>query len=70
VWCEPAQQVARLLSRGFSEEEARRRIALQLPAEEKLRQATETIDCSGSIPETRRQVEEFATKLRGVRPTV
>ena len=70
VWCEPAQQISRLLSRGCSQEEARRRIALQLPAEEKLRQATETIDCSGSIPDTRRQVEELATKLRGVRPTV
>lgn len=70
VWCEPAQQIARLVSRGFSEEEARRRIAAQLPANEKLQHATEKIDCSGSLAETRRQVEQLATKLRVVRPTV
>ena len=54
----------RLLARGLSEEEARRRIAAQMPAEEKLKFATEKIDCSGSIEETRRQVEELAAKLR------
>jgi dephospho-CoA kinase len=70
VWCEPAQQIERLVARGFTEEEARRRISAQLPVEEKLRHATEKIDCSGSIAETRRQVEQFATKLRAVRPRV
>jgi dephospho-CoA kinase len=69
VWCEPAQQVQRLLSRGLSEEEARRRIASQLPLEEKLQHATEKIDCSGSIAKTRRQVGQLATKLREMRPT-
>jgi dephospho-CoA kinase len=70
VWCEPAQQIERLVARGFTEEEARRRISAQLPVEEKLRHAMEKIDCSGSIAETRRQVEQFATKLRAVRPRV
>jgi dephospho-CoA kinase len=70
AWCEPAQQIARLISRGLSEEESRRRIAAQLPVEEKLRQATEKIDCSGSIAETRKRVEQLATKLHDVRPTV
>ena len=69
VWCKPAQQLQRLLSRGLSEEEARRRIASQLSLEEKLLHATEKIDCSGSLAETHRQVEELATKLRGARPT-
>jgi dephospho-CoA kinase len=69
VWCQPAQQIARLVSRGFSEEEARRRIAAQLPLEEKLAHATEKIDCSGSLSHTREQVEQFATKLRAVRPS-
>src|SRR5467141_1636188 len=64
VWCKPEQQVKRLLARGLSETEARRRIAAQLPVEEKLRLATEKIDCSGSLEETRRQVEALATKLR------
>ncbi len=64
VWCEPEQQLERLLARGLSEAEARRRIAAQLPVEEKLRYATEKIDCSGSLEETRRQVEALAAKLR------
>jgi dephospho-CoA kinase len=64
AWCTPEQQLARLLARGLSEAEARRRIAAQLPVAEKLRQATEKIDCSHSIEETRRQVEALAARLR------
>src|SRR5467141_3219429 len=64
VWCTPEQQLERLLARGLSETEARRRIDAQLPVEEKLRLATEKIDCSGSLEETRRQVEALAAKLR------
>jgi dephospho-CoA kinase len=69
VWCRPQQQIERLISRGMSEEQARRRIAAQLPIEEKLRRATHKIDCSGSLAETRRQVEQLATKLVPARPT-
>ncbi len=68
AWCKPEQQLERLLARGLSEEEARRRIAAQLPVEEKLRLATEKIDCSGSLEETRRQVEALAAKLRRTQP--
>jgi dephospho-CoA kinase len=64
AWCEPEQQFERLRARGLSEAEARRRIAAQLPVEEKLRFATEKIDCSGSLERTRRQVEAFAARLR------
>src|SRR6266852_3088195 len=64
AWCEPQQQLERLIARGLSEPEARRRIAAQLTVEEKLLLATERIDCSGSLEETRRQVEALATKLR------
>jgi dephospho-CoA kinase len=64
AWCQPEQQMERLLARGMSAVEARRRIAAQMPAEEKLKFATEKIDCSGSMEETRRQVEELAAKLR------
>jgi dephospho-CoA kinase len=60
----PKQQLERLRERGMSEEEARRRIAAQLPTDQKLRYATETIDCSGSLEHTRRQVEMLAAKLR------
>jgi|SRR5882724_4571810 len=65
TWCNPGQQLERLRARGLSEEEARNRIASQLPVEEKLKLATEKIDCSGSLEDTRRQVETLAEKLRG-----
>jgi dephospho-CoA kinase len=64
AWCEPEQQLQRLAARGLSEAEARRRIAAQMPVEEKLRLATEKIDCSGSLDQTRYQVEALAAKLR------
>jgi dephospho-CoA kinase len=63
TFCTPAQQLERLLARGISEVEARRRIAAQLPINEKLRLATHTIDCSGSLDSTRAQVESLAAKL-------
>jgi dephospho-CoA kinase len=64
AWCGPEQQLERLAARGLSAAEARRRIAAQMPVEEKLRLATERIDCSGSLEETRYQVEALAAKLR------
>jgi dephospho-CoA kinase len=64
AWSRPEQQLERLRARGLSDQEARRRIAAQLPVTEKLRYATEKIDCSGSLEDTRRQVEALAAKLR------
>ena len=64
TWCRPEQQLARLRARGLGDEDARRRIAAQLPVTEKLRYATEKIDCSGSLEDTRTQVAALAAKLR------
>lgn len=64
AWCRPDQQLARLLARGLSEREAKQRLAAQLPLEEKLARATETINCSGPIENTRAQVSALAAKLR------
>ena len=64
TWCRPEQQLERLRARGFGEADARRRIAAQMSVEEKLRYATEKIDCSGTLEETRGQVEALAAKLR------
>jgi dephospho-CoA kinase len=66
TWCRPEQQIERLRARGLTEQQARQRIAAQLPVEEKLRYATEKIDCSGSLEDTRRQVEVLAAKLRHI----
>ncbi len=64
VWCQPEQQLERLVERGIEFEQARRRVAAQMPLEEKRRIAHDEIDCSGSLAETRRQVERVVTKLK------
>ncbi len=50
-------QMARLRERGMSENEARRRLAAQLPRSEYERHADVVIDNSGSLDDLRRQVE-------------
>ena len=70
AWCRPEQQTERLLARGLSLDEAQRRIASQMPVEEKLKHATERIDCSGTLEETRQQVEALAARLRKSVPHV
>jgi dephospho-CoA kinase len=58
VTCDPAQQLARLIARnGFSEAEALQRIAAQPPQAEKIARATVVIDNSGTLDETRAQVD-------------
>jgi dephospho-CoA kinase len=64
TWSRPEQQIERLQARGMSEEEARQRSAAQMPVQEKLKFATERIDCSGSMEETRRQVALLARRVR------
>ena len=66
AWCLPEQQLERLIKRGMKEEEAKKRMAAQMPVAEKLALATVKIDCSGALEETRRQVEELAAQLRGI----
>ncbi len=64
AWCEPGQQLERLRARGMSEIDARRRLAAQMPVEEKRKHATYLIDCSRTIAETLAQVQALAAKLR------
>jgi dephospho-CoA kinase len=65
AWCRPDQQIARLIDKtGLSREEAGWRIASQMPAEEKRRRADIVIDCSGSLEDTRRQVEALYPLLQ------
>jgi dephospho-CoA kinase len=57
-------QVRRAVARdGFSEAEARARIAAQLPLEEKVRVATAVIDNDGDLEATRAQVAALLTSL-------
>ncbi len=65
TWCRPEQQLERLMAKaGISREEAERRIAAQWPAEEKRRRADYVIDTSGTLDETRRQVQALYPQLQ------
>jgi len=74
TWCTPEQQVARLTrkdagfgaGRGLTIEEARQRIAAQMPVEEKRRLADEEIDCSGTLEHTREQVVALFARLQNM----
>jgi dephospho-CoA kinase len=68
TWCTPEQQLARLTQagagRGLTIEQARQRIAAQMPIDEKRRMADEVIDCSGTFEHTRAQVIALFAKLK------
>ncbi len=66
VWCRPEQQAERLRLRGMSQEDAERRAAVQMPLEEKKRLADDTIDNSGALDETRRQVARLVGEWKQV----
>jgi dephospho-CoA kinase len=60
VWVPAATQLQRLIERdGWSEDEARQRMAAQMPIDDKRALATWVIDNSASIADTERQVEEW-----------
>jgi dephospho-CoA kinase len=64
AWCTPAQQIERLMAKtGLPYQDALRRMASQIPAEEKRRRADYIIDCSGSLEETRAQVQALYPQI-------
>ncbi|HYL47149.1 MAG TPA: dephospho-CoA kinase [Candidatus Limnocylindrales bacterium] len=65
-WCKPEQQIHRLVERGFTEEQARQRIASQMPMDEKRKYADEVIDCSGTLEATEKQVGAALARLKAV----
>ena len=70
TWCTPEQQLERLTApgtgRGLSVQQARQRIAAQMPVEEKRRRADKVIDCSGTLEHTRAQVIALFAQLKGM----
>lgn len=69
VYAPEALQVERQVARdGSRPEEAARRVASQLPIEEKRRLADHVIDNSGTLEETERQVRALFEELTGRRP--
>jgi len=66
VWVDPQTQYRRLIERGgLTAEEARQRIAAQMPLDEKRALADHVIDNSGSQDATRRQVEAIYRRYAG-----
>jgi dephospho-CoA kinase len=62
--CDPNTQVQRVMARdGATEEEARQRIAAQLPIDEKVRRATHVIRTDGTLADTDDQVREVYRRL-------
>jgi dephospho-CoA kinase len=60
VWCDRATQLARLVTRdGLDPAEAERRLAAQMPADEKRARATWVIDNNGSEADTAAQVARW-----------
>jgi dephospho-CoA kinase len=67
TWCRPEQQLERLMARtALSRDEAQRRIAAQMPMEEKRRRADYVIDCSGDLEPTRQQVANLFAQLNAL----
>jgi dephospho-CoA kinase len=63
--CRPEQQLARLVARdGLTVDQARQRIAAQLPMAIKAERADYVIDTSGTLEDTDRQVTELWERLR------
>jgi dephospho-CoA kinase len=65
VWCQPAIQLQRLISRNnLLEAEALRRISAQMPQEEKKRYADFLIDTSDGFASARAQTIEIFERLK------
>ena len=65
AWSTPEQQLERLMSKtGLDRDQAERRIVAQMPTEEKRRRADYVVDCSGSIEQTKRQVDGLYLELK------
>jgi dephospho-CoA kinase len=65
VTCPPDQQLARLMSRDtFTEDEAKARIASQLPQADKARLAERVIDNGGTVEATRTQVLDWLRSVQ------
>ena len=63
--CPPEMQVARVMARdGVTEAAVRRRMAAQLPIEDKVRRADYVIDTSGSFADTDVAVARVVQALR------
>ncbi len=61
----PQLAIARLVARGMDEADARARLAVQMPLEEKARKADVVLDNEGSLEDLAAQVDALWKDLRG-----
>jgi dephospho-CoA kinase len=61
--CAPETQVARLLARGMNEADARRRLAAQMPTEDKAKRANFVIRTDGAFADTDAQADAVLNAL-------
>jgi dephospho-CoA kinase len=66
--CPPELQIARLITRGMTEAEARQRIEAQWPTARKTAQADFVITTDGTFAETDGQIERVLRSLRSSNP--
>jgi dephospho-CoA kinase len=71
VYCEPEQQIQRLLEReGYSLEEAQRRIAVQIPIVEKKEKASFVIDNTKDLKHLQKEVDRFIGYIKQKYPEI
>jgi dephospho-CoA kinase len=61
--CPREMQLERLVDRGLTEHEARRRLDAQLPTEDKVGRADYVVRTDGTLEDTNRQIEETLRRL-------
>ncbi len=66
VYASESQQLERLLKKGLTPQDAKARIASQIPVSEKVQSADFVIHNDGSLEETKRQVEEIFSILSSI----
>jgi dephospho-CoA kinase len=62
--CSPETQMARLVERGLTEDEARQRLAAQWPTKRKVERADFVITTDGTFEDTKRQIDEILRVLK------
>ena len=67
--CHDDTQLARVMARGFTTDEARRRIGAQLPTREKVRRGDHVVWTDGTYTETDQQVDTIYERLSADTPT-
>ena len=65
VYANEENQIKRLIGKGFTLDEIKKRISSQMPLKEKIKFADFVIYNDGSIEEIKRQVEEIYAELKG-----